>query len=119
MRFILGFPRSLAEQDFLFNSFCMHWEVAGLDVMHVVFDIFEGDVKFKERYIEIVYFYGSFGVVVIGGFSLGVRIAVQVSMLFDPLGLFCFGYFFYVRGDLWDRYGLEMFWGFYIFIFIV
>jgi len=108
VRLILGFPRSPAEQDPLFSSLRLHWEAAGLDVTHVALDISEGDAKLEEKYIETVHSHGSPGaVVVIGGFSLGARIAAQASSTLEPLGLLCLGYPFHVRGDPRDRHGLE------------
>jgi predicted alpha/beta-hydrolase family hydrolase len=85
----------------------LHWEAAGLDVTHVALDIAEGDAKLEERYIETVHSHGSPGAVVIGGFSLGARIAAQASSTLEPLGLLCLGYPFHVRGDPRDRHGLE------------
>lgn len=107
VRLILGFPRSPAEQDPLFSSLRLHWEAAGLDVTHVALDISEGDAKLEERYIDTVHSHGSPGAVVIGGFSLGARIAAQASSMIEPLGLLCLGYPFHVRGDPRDRHGLE------------
>jgi hypothetical protein len=85
----------------------LHWEAAGLDVIHVALDLSEGDAKLEERYIETVHSHGSPGAVVIGGFSLGARIAAQASSILEPLGLLCLGYPFHVRGDSRDRHGLE------------
>jgi len=104
---ILGFPRSPAQQDPLFSSLRLHWEAAGLDVVHVALDLSEGDAKLEERYIETVQSHGSSGAVVIGGFSLGARIAAQASSMLESLGLLCLGYPFHVRGDGRHRHGLE------------
>jgi predicted alpha/beta-hydrolase family hydrolase len=85
----------------------LHWEAAGLDVTHVALDLSGGEAELRERFIEVVQSHRGRSAVVIGGFSLGARIAAQASSALEPLGLLCLGYPFHVRGDPGDRHGLE------------
>jgi len=50
---------------------------------------------------------GVSGDVIVGGFSIGARIAARLSGATAPRGLLCLGYPFHRAGDPQDRHGLE------------
>jgi predicted alpha/beta-hydrolase family hydrolase len=102
---LVAFPASLGGRDPLFEALLRHWQDAGLRVEHLALGRAE-DAVLEQRYVDAAAGHAP-GSLVIGGFSIGARIAVQVASRVQPLGVLCFGYPFHVRGDPRRRPGLE------------
>ena len=107
LRLLLAFPRSAAGHDPLFSALRPVWRTAGLQVEHLAVDGDTADAVLERRYLETVRDQDPHSLI-IGGFSLGARIAVQVAARVQPLGMLCFGYPFHVRGDARNSPGLEV-----------
>lgn len=79
------------------------WVAAGLEVEVVELDPAGSDAELEARWPGE----GAEGRV-LGGFSRGARIAVQLARRAPPLALLCFGYPFHRRGEPRVRPGLEL-----------
>ncbi len=103
MRLLLLGPRVLG--DPLLAALEVHWRAAGLIVVDVGF---EPDAPPDEQDRAVIEAAADHpGPLILGGFSLGARIAVRVAPTVRPRGLLCLGYPFHVRGEPKNRPGLE------------
>ena len=107
VRLILGFPRSATKVDPMFQSLQSHWEAAGLDAVYVALDADDETAIVEREYLEAVQQDTRPGSLVLGGFSLGARIAAQIADAVQPLALLCFGYPFHLRSHPKQSPGLE------------
>ena len=106
VRLIFGFPCSGNQPDPLFSRLRDPWEAAGLDVVHVALDPGASADRLNQQYLEAVQAQGSIPLL-LGGFSLGARIAAQAAHKLQPPALLCLGYPFHLRGEPGNRPGLE------------
>ncbi len=100
-RVVLAFPATRGGPDPLFTALHAHWEAAGLLVEHLPLDPHAVDAVLEQQLTE-----AASGPVIIGGFSLGARIAANITPTVGPLGLLCLGFPFHRRADPQGRHGL-------------
>lgn len=106
LRLVLGFGRSAGGPDPLFTALEPLWQAAGLQVQHVALDAQASPDALVEGLVEAARQGGGPESLVLGGFSLGSRIAVQAAAILDPLALICLGHPFHARGEPGNRPGL-------------
>lgn len=96
-RLLLAFPRARAGIDPLFAALLPHLRSAGLAVEHFALDPTAPDASLEATFLAAVT--TQTGAVVLGGFSLGARVAAQLAATVNPVALLCLGYPFHARRD--------------------
>jgi predicted alpha/beta-hydrolase family hydrolase len=106
---VLAFAASATEPDAdpVVSVLVEHWKRAGLVVAAVALNPTLPDETLTERFSLALLELDSRLPLVIGGFSLGARIAALAAPSTRAEALLCFGYPFHVRGEPGRRHGLS------------
>jgi alpha/beta superfamily hydrolase len=109
---LLGFPQSRkgADEDPLLKDLRPLWQAGGLSVLTLKLTIGEDDSVF-EREMEAAVDQCERSTLVIGGFSVGARIALRVAAWVRPAGLLCLGFPFHPPGQLQALKETDLFFG--------
>lgn len=102
---LLAFPQSTDRVDPLYLELMAHWE--GVAVRYLGLRPGTPEDELEAIFIDEAKRRRGDGPFLIGGFSLGARIAAQVAHLIDPDGFVGFGYPFHPRQEPQRRPGLE------------
>jgi predicted alpha/beta-hydrolase family hydrolase len=109
---LLGFPQSRkdAGEDPLLKELRPLWQAGGLTVLTLKLTIGEDDAVLV-RQMEAAVDQCEPSKLVIGGFSLGARIALRVATQVRPAGLLCLGFPFHPPGQPQALEGTHLFVG--------
>lgn len=102
---LLAFPGSGDLEDPLLDSLRRPWRPADLVVHTVALNHHEEEEALEEQYLHAI---GDREGLILGGFSLGARIAVKVAQTRQPRALLCLAYPFHRRGEPQRRHGLQL-----------
>ncbi len=110
VRIVLAYPRPSGsqEEDPLLAALRPHWESAGFALSSVPLSPQTSSAALQNQLVEQVDRHASDAPLVLGGFSLGARIATMVASHFQPQALLLLGFPFHKRGDPQNQHGLPL-----------